>query len=434
MKRPTSWTAAELFLVALLAGLPGCGSRDTRTAADKHGPTVKIVDVEPVDADIYTEYWGQTYATTIGEVRSRVEGHVEKRLFYPGQEVSAGQPLFLLDTRALHAELRQAQGELQQVEAALSLAQRQLSLREPEANLAASLIALAQAQRDYEEFASQASRHGALSTHGLDEAAVLLRSAEAKAREDQANVERIRLTTEAELQSIQGKLVAQRGVVDSIALNIEHSTIHAPISGLVGDSLAPVDGLVRPSAVQPLTSIASLDPIGVRFTLSAAQLDSLIGKKNGSEEEFPKLELELAGGTVVPYSGLVTSPLGLGDPRNGLVELRAEFPNPQHQLAPGQFKKVRYISEHRTGVILLPEGAVRHNQNSRKVFTLVKGNKIRERIVTTGAHIGEKWVIEKGLLPGDLVVVEGPLNLRAGNIVRPVWDWEETGRLIDPVQ
>src|SRR3954470_14570222 len=134
-----SFPWSGLLPIALLAVLTGCGSKGMqKVAAQAPPPTVEVARVEPAEADIYVEYPGQTYARNMVDVRGRVEGYIEKWLFRPGQEVTAGQPLYVLDLRPFQAQVEQAQGNLKQSEADLDFAQRQVSLRQAEANLAAA--------------------------------------------------------------------------------------------------------------------------------------------------------------------------------------------------------------------------------------------------------------------------------------------------------
>jgi len=145
-----------------------------------------------------------------------------------------------------------------------------------------------------------------------------------------------------------------------------------------------------------------------------------MGKKAGPSKEDPKLQLILADNSVFPPSGKVANSLNQVDPRTGTLELQAEFPNPRHRLLPGQFGRVRYVAERRTGVILVPQRAVQQNQSIQTVFTVGEGDKIEARAVKTGARIGDAWLIEEGLRPGDRVVVEGLLTVRPGVVVHPV--------------
>jgi membrane fusion protein (multidrug efflux system) len=353
------------------------------------------------------------------DVRGRVEGYIEKWLFRPGQEVTAGQPLYILDLRPFQAQVQQAQGTLQQTEADLSFAQRQVSLRQAEANLAASQSNLVKAQQDYERLKPLVEQDAA-AKQDLDAAVAALHSAEASVRANQANVEQARLATETQVQSTQGKVQAQRGALETATLNVQYGTIRAPIGGLIGDTLVPVGGLVNPNAAQPLTTVVPLDPIWVRFKVSESQYLAFMGKNGGPAKEGPRLELILADNSVFPPAGKVTNSLNQVDSRTGTLELQAEFPNPQHRLLPGQFGRVRYVAEHRTGVNLIPQRAVQQNQSIQTVFTVGEGDKIEARPVKTGARIGDAWLIEQGLRPGDRVVVEGLLTVRPGMVVHPV--------------
>ena len=408
-----------VLLATVLVALVGCGSQGPpKVAAQGPPPTVEIAVASPGEADIYAEYPGQTYARNMVDVRGRVEGYIENWLFRPGQEVAAGQPLYILDLRPFQAQLQQAQGTLQQSEADLSFAQRQVSLRQAEANLAVAQSNLVKAQQDFDRLKPLVEQDAA-AKQDLDAAVAALHSAEASVRANQANVEQARLSTETQVQSTQGKVEAQRGAVQTANLNVQYGTIRAPISGLVGDTLVPVGGLVNPNATQPLTTIVPLDPIWVRFKVSEGQY--LAFKKGGpAAKEGPKLQLILADESVFPHSGKVANSLNQVDPRTGTLELQAEFNNPQHALLPGQFGRVRYVAEHRTGVILIPQRAVQQNQSIQTVYTVGEGDKVESRAVKTGARVGDSWLIEEGLRPGDRVVVEGLLTVRPGMAVHPV--------------
>jgi membrane fusion protein (multidrug efflux system) len=159
------------------------------------------------------------------------------------------------------------------------------------------------------------------------------------------------------------------------------------------------------------------DPIWVRFRIGPAQFLSLLQKPRGSAEEVPRLELILSDNSIYPHTGEIASSYQPIDPRDGTLELEAEFPNPQHRLLPGRFGRVRYVTGRRTDVILVPHHAVQQNQKIQTVFVVGKGNKIRSRVVKTGPRVGEAWLIEQGLQPGDRVVVEGFHTVRPGMVV-----------------
>lgn len=412
MKRSAGLVLLVLSALLLLAG---CAS-EAESHAQPQAPTVEITEAAPGDANIFVEYPAQTYARNMVDVRCRVEGYIEKWLFHPGQEVRAGQPLYILDLRPLQAQVEQAQGNVKQSEADLDFARRQVSLRQAEANLAVAQSNLVKARQDYERLKPLVEQDAA-ARQDLDAATAALHSAEAAVRANQATVEQTRLTTETQVQSTEGKVRAQRGALETARLNLQYGTVQAPISGLIGDTLVPVGGLVTPTSAQPLTTIVPLDPIWVRFKVSESQFLALKGNaaKNG-----PALELILADNSRFPHTGKITNTLNQVDPRTGTLEVQAEFPNPQHQLLPGQFGRVRFVAEHRTGVILVPQRAVQQNQSVQTVYTLGPGDVVQARAVKTGPRVGESWLIEQGLKPGDRVIVEGLLSARPGSVVHPI--------------
>src|SRR5436305_522827 len=367
--------ALLILTIPAVLVLGGCASKAESKApkGQPPGPTVETIDAAASEADIYTEYPAQTYARNMVDVRGRVEGYIEKWLFRPGQEVRAGQPLYVLDLRPLRAQVEQAQGNLKQSEADLDFARRQVSLRQAEANLAAAESTLVKAQQDYDRLKPLVEQDAA-AKQDLDAAAAALRSAQASVRANQATVEQTRLSTETQVQSTQGKVGAQHGALETAQLNLQYGTIVAPISGLIGDTLVPVGGLVTPNSAQPLTTIVPLDPIWVRFKVSEAQYLTL---KGSPAKDAAPLELILADGSRFPQSGTIANTLNQVDPRTGTPEVEAEFPNPQHQLLPWQFARVRYRTEHRTGAILIPQRAVQQTQSLQTVFTLGLGDVVQ---------------------------------------------------------
>src|SRR4051794_37535867 len=312
-----------LFLLGpALVALAGCSSK-AASSPQPPPPAVEITTASLADANIYTEYPAQTYARNMVDVRGRVEGHIEKWLFRPGQEVRAGQPLYVLDLRPFRAQVEQAQGNVKQSEADLDFARRQVSLRQAEANLAAAQSNLVKAQQDFDRLKPLVEQDAA-AKQDLDAATAALRSAEASVRANQATVEQTRLSTETQVQSTEGKVRAQRGALETAQLNLQYGTIDAPISGLIGDTLVPVGGLVTPNAAQPLTTIVPLDPIWVRFKVSESQFLALKGRP---ARDASALELILADNSRFPHLGKIANTLNQVDPRTGTLEVQAEFPN-----------------------------------------------------------------------------------------------------------
>jgi membrane fusion protein (multidrug efflux system) len=408
------WVALIGGCVALATA--GCQSvAQNKSAGAPPPPPVLVTEVTAADVPIYTEYPAQTYARNTVDVRGRVEGYIEKWLFRPGQEVRAGDALYVLDTRPSEAAVEQAKGNLAQSEADLEFARKQVALQQAEANLAVTQANLLKAQQDYDRLAPLV-KEDAAAKQELDSAVAALHSAEANLKASQANVEQTRLSTRTQIDSMQGKVEALRGALRTNTLNLEYGTIRAPISGLIGDTIVPVGGLVTPTSQQPLTTIVPLDPIWIRFKVTEPQY--LAFKKRGNLTQSP-LTLVLADNSEFPPRGRVENTVNQVDPKTGTLELQASFPNPQHTLLPGQFGKVRLETELRKNVILVPQRAIQQLQNMQTVYTVGPGNKVELRPVITAERVGESWIVTQGLKPGDRVIVEGTLRVRPGMVVNP---------------
>ncbi len=329
---------AVLLAMGGCALTSGCNSAaQNQRPAEAAAPGVVVTQVEAADVPVMSEYPAQTYARNTVEVRGRVDGYIDKWLFHPGQEVHAGDVLYVLDVRPYEAAVEQAKGNLAQSEADLEFARKQVALLQAEANLAAAQANLLKAQQDYDRL-TPLVKEDAAAQQELDTAVAALHAGEANVRASQANVDQTRLSTETQISSTAGKMDAQRGALRTASLNLEYATIRAPISGLIGDTLVPVGGLVTANAAQPLTTIVPLDPIWVRFKVTESQYLSF--KKNPTLLQSP-LTLILADNTEFPPKGRIENTLNQVDPKTGTLELQASFPNPQHTLLPGQFGKVR---------------------------------------------------------------------------------------------
>jgi membrane fusion protein (multidrug efflux system) len=406
-----------LFLViGACAVTSGCNSAaQNQTAAAPPPPLVVVTQVVATDVPVMSDYPAQTYARNTVEVRGRVDGYIDKWLFHPGQEVHAGDVLYVLDLRPYEAAVEQAKGNLAQSEADLEFARKQVALLQAEANLAAAQANLLKAQQDNDRLAPLV-KEDAAAQQELDTAVAALHAGEATVQASQANVDQTRLSTQTQISSTGGKMDAQRGALRTAELNLEYATIRAPIGGLIGDTLVPVGGLVTANAAQPLTTIVPLDPIWVRFKVTESQYLSF--KKNPTLLQSA-LSLILADNSEFPQKGRIQNTLNQVDAKTGTLELQASFPNPQHTLLPGQFGKVRVETQLRRNVILVPQRAIQQLQSEQTVMTVGSSNVVELRAITTAERVGENWIVEQGLKPGDRVIVEGQLKVRPGARVTP---------------
>jgi membrane fusion protein (multidrug efflux system) len=338
-------------------------------------------------------------------------------LFRPGQEVEAGQVLYVLDLRPLQASAQAAEGSLRQSEADLEFAKNQVSLLQAEANLAAAKANLTKAQQDYDRLKPMVEADAA-PKQDLDTAAAALAANEAIVRASEAAVNQAKIQTSTQIGANEGKVESLKGSLEAARLNLEYGTIRAPISGLIGDTQVPVGGIVNPASATPLTTIVPLDPIWVRFKLSETQYLTFVKSGKLDPAHTPPIQLILADNSTYPASGKIENALNQLDSRTGTLEIQATFPNPKHNLLPGQFGRIRFQTDLKKDVVSVPQRAIVQTQNTQSVYTVGSDNKILVRAVTTGERTGDMVIVDQGLRPGERVVVEGQLRVQPGMTVR----------------
>lgn len=413
MRQSSHLLTAQLILVVIT--ISGCGAPARSQNAAPPPPPVLVTEARTANVPIYSEYPAQTYARDFVDVRARVDGYIQQWLFRPGQEVHSGDTLYVLDKRPYEAALEQAKGNLAQSEADLDFAQKQVALLQAQANLGVAQANSVKAQQDVDRLTPLVQADAA-SKQELDAAAAALGAGQANVRANEANVDQSRLSTRTQIASTQGKVEALRGAVRTAQINLDYATIQAPISGLAGDTLVPVGGLVNATSAQPLTTIVPLDPIWVRFKVT--ETEYLVFKKRGNLTRS-ELTLILADGSQFPQKGRVENSVNQVDPKTGTLELQARFPNPQHVLLPGQFGKVRIETNLRNNVILVPQRAIQQLQSLQTILVVGADNKVQLKTVTTSDRVGDALIVDQGLKPGDRVIVEGQLRVRPGMPVSP---------------
>lgn len=408
-----------VFLIALAAGFVTSCQSKSKGAAPGGFPVavVSVTETHLETVPIYSEFAAQTYARDMVEIRGRVDGYIEKRLFQIGSEVRAGQPLYVLDLRPYQADVQKARGDLGQAQANSEFAVKQVGLIQAEADLAQAQANLSKAQQDVDRL-QPLVKEDAAAQQDLDNALSALSANQANVRARQAAVEQARLSTKSQIDTAQGQVESTKAQLRTAELNLEYASINAPISGLVGDSLIQVGGLVTKNSTLPLTTIVPLDPIWVRFKVSEADHLDYVKRTNSNEPTHQELELNLANNSTFPFKGNIQNSVNQVDQKTGTLELQATFPNPTHVLLPGQFGRVRLQTSIRKDVILIPQRSVLELQGQQSVLAVDQDDKVLARIVVTGERVGDRFVILQGLKPGDRVIVEGLQKVRPGMQVK----------------
>jgi membrane fusion protein (multidrug efflux system) len=361
-------------IASLLSLLAGCG--DQTKGAAPPPPEVAIVTVAPERLTVTNELPGRVEANRIAQVRARVAGIVQKRVFSEGSDVKEGQVLFRIDPRSYQASYESADAALKRAEA--NFVQADLKLQRYK-----KLVEI-----------------NAVSKQEFDDATAAQKQAAAD-------------------------VAAAKSARTNAGLNLEYATVTAPISGRIGRALVTEGALVGQGDATPLATIQQIDPIYVNLTQSNAELMQLRqAMQNGQLKDVSKGELKVKlateDGSIYPYSGkLLFSDISV-DETTGAVTLRALFPNPKHMLMPGMFVRAQLQQAVNEQAIAVPQQAVQRSADGATVMVVGEGDKVEVRKVTTTSSSGNRWIIGEGLKPGDRVIVEGLQKVRPGAPVRPI--------------
>jgi membrane fusion protein (multidrug efflux system) len=356
------FAGAVLFL---LPALFGCGGKEEKPAPPP--PGVTVAPVVQKDVPIHQEWIGTMAGNVDADIRPKVEGFLLTKLYAEGTLVEKGQAMYQLDKRQSQAAVEQAQGNLERAQAALS-----------------------QADIDVRRYTPLVAQR-AVSQAELDKATSAQRAAKAMVDANQA-------------------------ALDNTKLNMGWTTVTSPITGIAGVSKAQIGDLITPNTV--MTTISSVNPIYVDVNI--AEQDYLrFRREKAGESAGQNLELILGDGTVFPQHGKV---LFLGrevDSRTGTILVRGEFPNPGNVLRPGQYARVRAVTEIRKGAMLVPAAAVSELQGLYQVGVVGADNKVTIKTVKLGPQFGDMWVVDSGVQPGEHVIVDGLQRVRTGVVVTP---------------
>jgi membrane fusion protein (multidrug efflux system) len=351
-----------LFLIVLVVG---CGGGDKPAAGPAPGaamppPEVEVITIATGSATLTQDLPGRLQAYRTAQVRARVEGVVEKRLFEEGSEVKAGVSLFQINARTYKAAAESAKADL-------AIARQTVERYKP----LLEIKAVSQQEFDL---------------------------ANAKAKQAEAALSR-----------------AEE--------DLENASVPAAISGRIGRTLVTEGALVGKGEATLLATIEQLDPIYVNFTQSSVDLLRLrqavkMGKLKHAESA--KVELLLEDGSTYSQSGKIFFTDMAVDSSTGSVSLRAEFPNPKRELLPGMFVRIRFPEALAENVIRIPQRAVQVGPQGQAVMVVGAEDKVVPTPVKTGDMAGGDFIIDEGLKGGERVIVNGLQKARPGTVVKPV--------------
>ena len=355
--------AALLSLLLVACG----GGSDTKAGAAGPAaggapppPEVAVVTVQPQTAPLVTELPGRVEASRVAQVRARVNGIVQKRLFREGSDVKAGQVLFQIDPAPYQAAVDSAKATLAKAQANLTQAKELATRYKP--------LADARAISSQEYINAQAAQ------------------------------------------------AAQR----TAQLNLGYATVTAPISGRIGRAMVTEGALVSAAEATQLALIQQIDPVYVNSTQAVADVARLRKAANAAAPDLSAVRVVLDDGTELPQRGrLLFADLSV-DPTSAQVTLRTEIANPQGLLLPGMYVRTRLVQGQIAGAMRVPQQAVTRGPQGDTVLVVGADGKPAPRNIKVGGSIGSDWIVLDGLKAGDQVIVEGFQKMRPGAPVKPV--------------
>lgn len=330
-------------------------------------PGVTITPVIQKDVPIPQEWVGTMAGNVDADIRPKVEGFLLTRLYEEGSYVEKGQAMFQLDKRQAEAAVEQAEGNLERARAAL-----------------------AQAQIDVKRYTPLVAQK-AISQAELDKALSYERAGKATVEADQA-------------------------VLDNARLNLGWTTVASPIAGIAGVAKVGIGDLITPTTI--MTTVSSVNPVYVDVNIAEQDYLRFKREKTG-EAGGQNLKLILGDGTTFPEHGRVLFVNREVDTRTGTIQVRAAFTNPGNLLRPGQYARIRAITELRKGALLIPQASVSELQGVYQVGVVSSDNKVTIKTVKLGPQFADMWVVESGLQQGENVVVDGLQRVKSGMTVAP---------------
>jgi RND family efflux transporter MFP subunit len=367
-------TVAPRFILALflatVSSTVGCGK--TNAAPAVPSPVVEVAKVVQEDVPIFSEWVATLDGYVNAQIQAQVTGYIVAQKYKEGSLVRKGQILFQIDPRPFRALLDQANAQLAQAQAQLGKAEMDVGRDTP----LARERAIAQSQLDNDIQANRAAK------------------AAVKAAEAQ---------------------------VEQARLNLDFTAVKSLVDGIAGIAQVQIGNLVNPTTV--LTSVSQIDPIKVYFSISEQEYLHFAERINAqTQKEIPSggppFDLILADGSTYSYTGIGLLTNRQVDTTTGSIQLVCSFPNPHNILRPGQFGRLRAAAEVRRGALLVPQKAVGELQGAYQLAVVGSDNKVSIRPVTVGERVGEGWIIESGVKPGELVIVEGLQKVQGGSTVK----------------
>jgi membrane fusion protein (multidrug efflux system) len=377
-------TGAAALLFAAAVASAGCGHGNEANEANVAAPppSVVVATVRRETVPITEDYEGTFAAIESVELRARVEGMLESAPFKEGELVQKGDLVFRIQQSEYRAALDAAQAQLAQARG----------------NLFARQAALARSNTTVARNRPLAADR-AIPQKDLDNA---IQNAE---------------IAKGDVLVARAQIASAQAAIDNAQINLGYTTIHAPVTGLIGFLNYDVGNVVGGPTTQVLDTISAIDPIKVTFALDEPTYLAL--SRNRTDPDVlalrdQALKIILANDTPYPYAGRIYTFNPTIDPKTGTITVEARIPNPDGLLRPGGFARVRVVVENRRDALLVPQTAITKSQGVDTVYLVDSKNEAVLRSVTLGPQFKQSFVVQSGLNAGDRVIVQGTQKVQPG--------------------
>lgn len=357
-----------LYAFIICSFVLSCKKEEVKQAI---APEVPVASIIQQDVAITNEFVGQTFGGSDIEIRARVQGWLTGIHFKEGTTVKKGELLYTIDPLEYQTKSDRARGQLAEADAVLVKAKSDLDRIKPLAEMNA------------------VSQRELVSAQGQYDAAVARKQSAA-----------------AGLKNAQ--------------IELGYTRITSPIDGTIGISKAQEGDVVGGVTSMVLNTVSNIHAVRVRFSISEREYLDFRKRIISGEKLDRECELILSDGSLHPHKGTINLTNREIDPATGTLTVEASFPNPEKILRPGQFARVRFVTETLKNAMLVPQRAVIELQGSYQVYVIDKDNKVQIKMVEAGDRYGENWIILKGLEPTDRVALLGNAIIRVNSVVTPV--------------
>jgi membrane fusion protein (multidrug efflux system) len=405
-------------------------ARATPIATQPTPPTVTVAHPTRKTVEVQSEWVGQMDSPQTVELRARVEGFVKEINFEEGAEVQKGALLFVIDPQPFEVARQKAQGELRAAETALVQAKDIKQIEVNRANVERSKATLANARQVAKDY-TNALAVDAVNRQQLDAAVTTAKEAEATVAANQAALSQAEADYQHNISKAESSVAVAQAALAEANLNLGYTRMYAPTTGRIGRAEVKIGAFVGKGEPTLLATMSQIDPIWVYFAVSereAFELHTLATENKLGRDESGALPLNmvLENGTVYPAEGKLNYTARTVDAGTGTLTFRAEFPNPEGFLRPGNYAKIRAVVTERPNALLVSERALGADQAGKYLLVVNSENKVERRTVSIGPRTEGNVVIEKGLIDGEQVVVNGLQRARPGASVTPVLETAST--------